>query len=109
MLAKEDFMVIQALTTRGVYQRDIAETLGVHPKTVQRALQRGGAPAARSHRRPSLLEPYRGEVDRLLAEGVWNAGGSWRRSSPARPPWCTRAGSTSGARPARMRSTPTRA
>ena len=34
MLAKEDFMVIQAVTKRGVYQRDIAETLGVHPKTV---------------------------------------------------------------------------
>ena len=43
MLAKEDFMVIQALTKRGVYQRDIAETLGVHPKTVQRALKRSGA------------------------------------------------------------------
>ena len=26
-------MVIQALARRGVYQRDIAETLGVHPKT----------------------------------------------------------------------------
>ena len=44
MLAKEDFMVIQALAKRGVYQRDIAQTVGVHPKTVQRALNRGGAP-----------------------------------------------------------------
>ena len=42
MLAKEDFMVIQALTKRGVYQRDIAETLGVHPKTVQLGLIRFG-------------------------------------------------------------------
>lgn len=30
MLVKEDFMVIQALAKRGVYQRDIAETVGVH-------------------------------------------------------------------------------
>ena len=69
MLAKEDFMVIQALTKRGVYQRDIAETLGVHPKTVQRALKRGGASPPRPHQRLSLLDGYRAEVDRLLAEG----------------------------------------
>ena len=72
MLAKEDFMVIQALTKRGVYQRDIAETLGVHPKTVQRALKRSGASPPRPPRRPSLLDGYRAEVDRLLGEGVWN-------------------------------------
>ena len=72
MLAKEDFMVIQALAKRGVYQRDIAQTVGVHPKTVQRALNRGGAPPPRPKRRPSLLDAYRAEVDRLLAEGVWN-------------------------------------
>ncbi len=65
-------MVIQALAQRGVYQRDIAETVGVHPKTVQRALTRGGAAPARPKRRPSLLDAYRAEVDRLLAEGVWN-------------------------------------
>ena len=73
MLAKEDFMVIQALAQRGVYQRDLAETVGVHPKTVQRALKRGEASSPRPHRRPSLLDGYRAEVDRLLAEGVWNA------------------------------------
>ena len=72
MLAKEDFMVIQALTKRGVYQRDIAETLGVHPKTVQRALKRSGASPPRPPWRPSLLDGYRAEVDRLLGEGVWN-------------------------------------
>ena len=42
MLAKEDVLVIQALAKRGVYQRDIAETVGVHPTTVQRAVKRGG-------------------------------------------------------------------
>ena len=64
MLAKEDCMVIQALTKHGVYQRDIAETLGVHPKTVQRALTRRGASPPRPPRRPSLLDGYRAEVDR---------------------------------------------
>ena len=38
MLMKEDFVMIRALVKRGVYQRDIAEHLGVHPKTVSRAL-----------------------------------------------------------------------
>ena len=43
MLGLEDFMTIQALVKRGVYLCDIAEQLGVHPKTVSRAVQRGGA------------------------------------------------------------------
>ncbi|MFN8177678.1 MAG: helix-turn-helix domain-containing protein [bacterium] len=74
MLSKEDFVEIQALARRGVYQRDIAERLGVHPKTVSRALKRGGAPEGR--RRPargSKLEAHREMVDGLLTEGVWNA------------------------------------
>ena len=52
-------MVIQALTKRGVYQRDIAEML-----TVQRALNRGGALPPHPRGRPSLLNVYRAEVDR---------------------------------------------
>ena len=44
MLSKEDFVTIQALVKRGVYLCDIARELGVHPKTVRRALQRGDAP-----------------------------------------------------------------
>jgi len=40
MLSKEDFAVIKALNKRGVYQKDIAEQLDVHPKTVSRALKR---------------------------------------------------------------------
>ena len=47
MLGLEDFMTIQALVKRGVYLCDIAEQLGVHRKTVSRAVKRGGAPAAR--------------------------------------------------------------
>ena len=40
MLKKEDYAVIKVLAEDGVYQKDIAEKLGVHPKTVSRALQR---------------------------------------------------------------------
>jgi transposase len=72
MLGKEDFAVIQALRRRGVYLRDIAVELGVHPKTVSRAVKRGGPPSSRRQRRGSKLDPYKATVDRLLAEGVWN-------------------------------------
>jgi transposase len=73
MLSKEDFAVIKALNVRGVYQKDIAEQLGVHPKTVSRALRRGAAPKPLRTRRGSKLDPYKPWVDRLLSEGVWNA------------------------------------
>ncbi len=78
MLGPEDFMTIQALVKRGVYLCDIAEQLGVHPRTVRRALDRGGPPTPRRGRRGSLLDPYRPLVDQLLAEGVWNAVVIWR-------------------------------
>ena len=73
MLSKEDFAVMKALKARGVYQKDIAEQLGVHPKTVSRALKRGSAPQGTRKRRVRKLDPYRPTVDRLLSEGVWNA------------------------------------
>ncbi len=73
MLRKEDFAVIKALHERGVYQKDIALQLGVHPKTVSRALRRGQAPSPGRKARSSKLEPFKPTVDRLLAEGVWNA------------------------------------
>lgn len=74
MLRKEDFLMIQALASRGVYQRDIAVQLGVHPKTVSRALRRGAAPAG-CQRTPggAKLQPHQATIDRLLGEGVWNA------------------------------------
>ena len=73
MLRKEDFMVMHALAQRGLYLCDIAKQVGVHPRTVPRALARGGAPAPRSTRWRSRLDPYRADIDRLLAEDVWNA------------------------------------
>jgi transposase len=73
MLRKEDFMVIQALAKRGVYLNDIAAELGVHPKTVSRALKRGGPPTPAPKPRHSKLDPFKPTIDRLLSEGVWNA------------------------------------
>lgn len=72
MLKKEDFIVIKALVNRGVYIKDIAADLGVHPKTVRRALQRGSAPAPKRAHRQSKLDPFKPLIDRLLADGVWN-------------------------------------
>jgi transposase len=73
MLRKEDFAVIKALHERGVYQKDIAEQLGVHPKTVSRALKRDSAPAGKRAKRDEKLDPFKPTVDRMLSEGVWNA------------------------------------
>jgi len=73
MLSKEDFAVIQALQQRGVYQKDIAEQLQVHPKTVSRALQRQGVPERERVKRGSKLDIHKAKIDQLLSEGVWNA------------------------------------
>jgi transposase len=73
MLSKEDYAVIQSLNQRGVYLKDIAAELEVHPRTVKRALQRGGVsrPKRKSHNRK--LDPYEAKVDELLGAGVWNS------------------------------------
>lgn len=78
MLKKEDFAVIQALTHQGAYLKDIAQELGVHPKTVSRARKRGAAPQRERQRRESKLEPYKPKIDQLLTAGVWNAVVIWR-------------------------------
>ena len=73
MINKEDWMNIKAQIAKGVYQKDIARELGVHPKTVGRALKRGGAPMGKRPRaRQSKLDPFKPFIDGLLAEGVWN-------------------------------------
>jgi transposase len=51
----------------------IAEELGVHPKTVSRALKRGGASNKMRKKRGSKLDSYKAAVDILLKCGVWNA------------------------------------
>ena len=58
MLRQEDYIVIKTLHDHGVYQKDIAAELGVHPKTVSRALKRGEAPQRRRRKRGSKLDPY---------------------------------------------------
>lgn len=73
MLKKEDFAVIKALTGNGIYQKDVADQLGVHPKTVSRALKHGRAPGKVRKVKPSKLEPYKPRIEKLLSEGVWNA------------------------------------
>ena len=78
MLKKEDFAVIKALNNQGTYIKDIAAELGVHPKTVSRALKRGSAPKPQRKRQGSKLEPYKPKIDKLLSENVWNAMVIWR-------------------------------
>jgi transposase len=79
MIRKEEYMKILALHEHGVYQKDIAEELGVHPKTVSRALQRQGAPPRATGEVVSKLSPYQAQVDQLLASGVWNGRVIWRK------------------------------
>ena len=45
MLKREDYLMIQHKHDDGVYIKDIAEELGVHPRTVSRALKQGGCAA----------------------------------------------------------------
>jgi transposase len=73
VLSKEDWLMIQAKARAGVFQKDIAAELGIHPKTVSRALHRGGAPAGKRNPRRSVLDAFKPLVDELLEEGVWNA------------------------------------
>lgn len=72
MLKKEDYRMIQILKKQGVYLKDIAEELGVDPRTVRRALKRGSAPGKERKKTESKLEAYKKAVDQLLSEGVWN-------------------------------------
>jgi transposase len=74
MLSKGDWLLIKAQVERGVYKKDIALALGVHPRTIRRAVARGGAPSGkRGRRRASKLEPYKGKIQELLKAEVWNA------------------------------------
>lgn len=77
-------MNIQAKVAQGIYLKDIAAELGVHPRTVRRALHRDGPPSGkRPAARRSKLDPYKARVDHLLAAGVWNAVVIWREIQAA--------------------------
>ena len=57
MLSREDWMYIKAQIQRGVYQKDIAQALGV---SVRRVMWRGGPPSGKRLRaRRSILDPSR--------------------------------------------------
>lgn len=74
MLNKEDWMYITTQRGKGVYIKDIAVELGVNPRTVKRALERGGPPTGkRPGAKKSKLDPFKPAIDILLQEGVWNA------------------------------------
>lgn len=72
MISREDFVKIKAMHTAGMYHKDIAGQLGIHPKTVKRALQREDAPARERAKRGSKLDPFRAQVDEMLSRGIWN-------------------------------------
>lgn len=65
--------MIKAQTKRDAYLKDIAAEIGVHPRTVSRAIARGGAPKPQRKRRCSKIDPYKAKIDKLLADNVWNA------------------------------------
>lgn len=73
MLRREDILMIKALNERGVYQKDIADQLGVHPKTVSRALKQEKGGRRERVLKGSKLDAYKRRIDELLGEGVWNA------------------------------------
>lgn len=80
MLSREDYLMIRERRSEGVYVKDIAAELGVHPRTVSRALVRGSQPPVRRCGiRASKLEPYKAQVDDLLGQGIWNAAVILRR------------------------------
>lgn len=76
--------MIQEAIQEGKYLKDVAAELGVHPRTVRRAIARGGAPSGtRPHARKSKLDPYKATVDQWLSENVWNAVVIWREIQAA--------------------------
>ena len=66
--------MIQNRINEGAFVKDIACELNVSPKTVSRALKRGGAPTGKPGRpSTSKLDLFKPQVDDLLASNIWNA------------------------------------
>ena len=64
----------------GAFITDIADELGVHPKTVSRALKRGSEPAKRPCGvKPTKLAPFHAQIDRWLQDDIWNASVIFRK------------------------------
>lgn len=59
MISREDFVKIKAMHTAGMYQKDIAGQLGIHPKTVKRATA-GGCASARTRQTRQQARPVSG-------------------------------------------------
>ena len=86
------------LHTAGASLSGISRLLGADRKTLRRWLQAGGVPAWQQPRRSSVLDPYRGRLERRWAEGCRNAARLWRELTamgfPGRPAtvrsWATR-------------------
>lgn len=84
MLKREDYLMISERRAEGAFIKDIAQELGVHPKTVSRALKRGGEPPARSSGiRETKLGSFEGQIDEWLRDGIWNASVIYRRLKAA--------------------------
>ncbi len=74
MLNREDWYMIKEMRSKGCYLKDIAAKVGVSERTVRRALKRGGPPPKRRRGiRPGKLDPYKADIDAMLADQVWNA------------------------------------
>jgi transposase len=69
---QERIETAKELNQRGVSQKAIAQTLGVHPKTVRRYLRRLD-PRVRRRKRSRLLEPFQAYIEKRWAEGCRNA------------------------------------
>jgi transposase len=67
-----------AFARRGLSARSIAAQMGLDPRTVRRWLRTGHAPRHDRSPRGSVLDPYRGHLERRWQEGCGNARQLWR-------------------------------
>jgi len=67
MLTRGDYLMIIERRAQGAYIKDIAAELGVHRKTVSRALKRGSEPPRRPSRR---CQRPRGCLDPTVPPGI---------------------------------------